>query len=361
MPKRNLHEKPFDEGTKVKLELYQGYLREWLHVFINNPYVDTLQIFDFFAGPGRDVTGTPGSPVITCDEIRNVLDKCNKRIRLYFNEHAADKYQKLSDCLNAQKPYLAGVAFDIRQDDFHDIFKKWQPLMQGRVANLLFLDQNGVDQITKPIFQSIVKILRTDFLFFISSAMVNRFKKSKKICENLPIEPEDFSSMNGQNVHRILVNAYLRWIPDDVDYFLGAFSIKKGANVYGLVFGSRHPRGIDKFLQVAWKHGGDANFDIDKDGIDPGQPSLFPENDKPTKISEFEQALEQEILNGTLKTNKDLYIFTLRNGMLAVHAREALKMMKKHGKIPKQTHNISYNAWNEGVPTNIQLFAEKKK
>jgi len=28
MPKRNLHEKPFDEGTKDKLELYRGYLRE---------------------------------------------------------------------------------------------------------------------------------------------------------------------------------------------------------------------------------------------------------------------------------------------------------------------------------------------
>jgi len=116
--------------------------------------------------------------------------------------------------------------------------------------------------------------------------------------------------MNGQNVHRILANAYPRWIPDEVDYFLGSFSIKKGANVYGLVFGSGHPRGIDKFLHVAWKHGGDANFDIDKDGIDPRQPSLFSELDKPTKISEFEKTLEREVLHGTLRTNK-IYTFLL--------------------------------------------------
>jgi len=64
--------------------------------------------------------------------------------------------------------------------------------MQGKVANLLFLDQNGVDQITKPIFQSVVKIPRTDFLFFISSAMVNRFKDSKEICGHLPVKKEDF-------------------------------------------------------------------------------------------------------------------------------------------------------------------------
>jgi len=53
MPKRNLHGKPFDEGTKVKLDLYREYLREWLPVFINSPYVDTLQIFDFFADRTR--------------------------------------------------------------------------------------------------------------------------------------------------------------------------------------------------------------------------------------------------------------------------------------------------------------------
>ncbi|GAB6268161.1 MAG: hypothetical protein STSR0002_09020 [Smithella sp.] len=364
MPRRNLHEKPFDEATKDKLELYRGYLREWLPVFINAPSVDTLQIFDFFAGPGLDVTGNPGSPVITCDEIRNVLDKCNERqlkVCLYFNEYAADKYQKLSDCLNAQKPNLAGVVFDTKQDDFHDIFKRWQPLMQGRVANLLFLDQNGVDQITKPVFQSIVKIPRTDFLFFVSSAMVNRFKENKEICEHLPIKKEDFSSMNGQNVHRILANAYPRWIPDGVQYFLGSFSIKKGANVYGLVFGSGHPRGIDKFLQVAWKHGGDANFDIDKDGIDPRQPSLFAQYDKPTKISEFEKTLEKEVLNGTLKTNKDLYIFALRNGMIASHARDALKLMVKNGKLPKQTPPVSYDAWKKSDIVSIQLCTGKKK
>lgn len=364
MPKRNLHKKPFDEGTKDKLELYREYLREWLPVFINSPFVDTLQIFDFFAGPGIDIDGNPGSPVIACDEIRNVLGECNKRhakVRMYFNEYAADKYKILLECLNLQKQHLTDVVFTTKQSDFHDAFKQWKPLMQGKVANLLFLDQNGVDQITKSIFQSIIKIPRTDFIFFISSAMVNRFKESPEICGHLPIKKEDFDSMNGQNVHRILANAYPRWIPDGAQYFLGSFSIKKSANVYGLVFGSGHPRGIDKFLQVAWKHGGDANFDIDNDGINPGQPSLFAEYDKPTKVSEFEKALEQEIFNGHLKTNKDLYLFAVRNGMLTSHARDALTLLFKNGKLPKQTLPVSYDAYKKLDTKSIQLFAGKKK
>jgi len=60
MPGRNLHQQPFDEGTRDKLELYREYLREWLPVFINGSSVDFLQIFDFFAGPGFDVGGNPG-------------------------------------------------------------------------------------------------------------------------------------------------------------------------------------------------------------------------------------------------------------------------------------------------------------
>ena len=42
MPVRNLHQKPFDEGTRDKLELYREYLREWLPVFINGSSVDIL-------------------------------------------------------------------------------------------------------------------------------------------------------------------------------------------------------------------------------------------------------------------------------------------------------------------------------
>jgi hypothetical protein len=191
--------------------------------------------------------------------------------------------------------------------------------------------------------------------------MANRFKDVKEIYSHLPITKEDFASMNGQNVHRILANAYPRWIPDDVDYYLGSFSIKKGANVYGLVFGSAHPLGMDKFLRIAWKHGGDANFDIDNDCIDPGQPSLFPEYDKPTKISEFEKTVEQEIFNGHLKTNKDLYLFAIRNGMLSAHAREALAVLFRNGKLPKHKLPVSYDAYRKSSAISIQLFAGKKK
>ena len=117
--------------------------------------------------------------------------------------------------------------------------------------------------------------------------------------------------MNGTNVHRIVANAYREWLPDGLQYYLGSFSIRKGSNVYGLIFGSGHPLGIDKFLKVAWKKGGDANFDIDKDGFDPNQPSL-PGFSKSTKIEVFEKEVEQAVLlDRHLNTNKDVYLLTI--------------------------------------------------
>lgn len=363
MPRLDLHKKPYDEGTQEKLDFYRDYLLEWFHVFINSKYVDELQVFDFFAGPGSDKTGKPGSPVITCDEICKELGKreIKHKIRLYFNELDAEKFKDLSVFLNNQKQLMPQVEFFEKQCTFHDAFDQWAQKMKSGAANLLFLDQNGLSQITKPIFQSIVAMPKTDFIFFTASAMVNRFKDKHDIRKYVPITDDDFKTMNNANVHRLLVNAYRRWIPNGIQYFLGSFSIQKGANVYGLVFGSRHPRGIDKFLQIAWKHGGDANFDIDNDHIDPSAPSLFPDFDKPTKIQIFEKELEEAIADRHLTTNKEIYIFALQNGMLSTHARDALNEMVKSKKLPTQKFHISYGAWGKPVSESIQYFTGESK
>ena len=228
--------------------------------------------------------------------------------------------------------------------------------MLGKTANLLFLDQNGVQQITEDIFQTIIGLPQTDFIFFISSAIVNRFKNIKDIRKYVPVTDADYSQMNGTNVHRIVADTYRRWIPCGLTYYLGSFSIQKGPNVYGLVFGSGHPRGIDKFLHVAWKKGGDANFDIDKDGIDPNSPSLFSEFDKPKKISVFEKDLESAVLERRLLTNKDVFIFSLQNGLLSSHAKAALNQMVKQNKLPQQAFRISYDAWTKPNTELIKHF-----
>ena len=62
-------DKPFDEGTLTKLELFRLYVVEWFSTFAVNtdPTLKQITIYDFFAGAGCDSNGHNGSPIIICD------------------------------------------------------------------------------------------------------------------------------------------------------------------------------------------------------------------------------------------------------------------------------------------------------
>jgi len=77
------------------------------------------------------------------------------------------------------------------------------------------------------------------------------------------------------HVHRAACAYFAKRAPADV--YLGRFSIKKRGNIYGLIFGSRHLLGIGKFLDVAWdcdEIAGEANFDIERENVAPGEMLL---------------------------------------------------------------------------------------
>ena len=65
MSSKDIFKKPFDEGTKTKLEIFRNYLKEWLPVFVAKQTIiwNNIQIFDFCSGQGKDVEGTLGSPL----------------------------------------------------------------------------------------------------------------------------------------------------------------------------------------------------------------------------------------------------------------------------------------------------------
>jgi three-Cys-motif partner protein len=361
MPVRNIHRKPFDDGTVAKLELYRDYLRAWLPTFIYTPSVKILQIFDFFAGPGHDIDGKLGSPLVASEEVRRALEHkktgATPRIKLFFNDFDHAKATELRKILAADEHAASCVTTTVACQTFDEVFCDWtQRMTEAAVANLVFIDQNGVKHITREIFLRLVGLPRTDFLFFISSAIVNRFREQAEIRDRVPVTDADLDRMNGTNVHRILAESYRRWLPDQLKYFIAPFSIRKGPNVYGLVFGSAHPLGMEKFLQVTWKRGGDANFDIDEQGIDPTSPFLFEEMNRPKKIVEFENDLRQAVLSGKLRTHKEIYEYGLANGVLASHSRDILKRMVEREELPKQTFNVSYAAWAKpGLPKEIVL------
>ena len=362
---KDLHKSPFDEGTKVKLALYENYIKEWLPVFlpVSRAKFIRINIFDFFSGPGMDTTGCKGSPLISIDLLYpyfpNIISN-GLKVNLFFNDKRKNKIYQLEKYISELKLELSPYSITYSTDSFEEAFKKYLPIMaKDKTANFLFLDQNGIKHVTDDIFKTLVNLQATDFLFFMSSSTLHRFKEHPEIKKYISIPINQNSVSTYLHIHRIVLDYYRGLIPKEKEYYLAPFSIKKGANIYGLIFGTGHIRGIDKFLKQCWEidpQTGDSNFDIDRDNIDPRQPSLFPEKDKPKKLKNFEFDLSSAILDRKLVTNKDIYKYTLFNGFLAEHARKIFRDLIIEGSLPRQKILISYDSCKAGRPSQTIIY-----
>jgi three-Cys-motif partner protein len=348
---RDIHKAPFDEGTKAKLSIFQDYLKQWLPVFLSKREIiwNTVNIFDFFAGPGSDSKGNKGTPLIIIDELVPYLETIIGRklkVNLYFNEYIKTKQEELKLKLHSERPRAYGI--EIESLDFKDSFEsQFAKMSNNDCANLLFLDQNGIKHISEDVFKRIINLKTTDFLFFISSSTIKRFSEHPNIAQHIKLSQEEVEKTPYHKIHRLILDYYRSLIPKNKDYYLASFSLRKNSGVYGLIFGSGHLLGIEKFLTTCWNidpDRGEANFDIDEDNITPGQVELFTgEVRKPKKVDLFEKELKEKILSKELKNDKDIYLFTIANGFIPTHTRKVINKLVSEKKIAKCVLNLSHS------------------
>jgi len=198
---------------------------------------------------------------------------------------------------------------------------------------LVFIDQNGVKQVTKEIFLKLESYPKTDFIFFISSSFCNRFEYP----DYLPGLIIDKNRDKFCDIHRKMVEHYRGWIPPHSNLRIYPFTLKKGqsGNIHGLIFGSKHPLGVEKFLNVAWNENnvnGEANFDIDDD--ENKEQMLF-DFEQPVlrKVEYFKKELTAKILASNTITNREILDYTLEQGHIPKHAKEVVFKLRKQGKI----------------------------
>nr|MBC8186341.1 three-Cys-motif partner protein TcmP [candidate division KSB1 bacterium] len=257
MPKIDLHKKPFTEETITKLEIFEKYLEAWLPVFIHHPRFNNVFVCDFFAGEGEDKNGIPGSPLRILKilkEYQYSIIKHNLKVRLILNEYIKGKFNNLSKLVEEKRNELTALKnhllIEYHNLDFKELFDKRKNELKD-TANLLFLDQNGIKQVSEEVFLELETFSTTDFIFFISSSYFKRFGRDfKKLFPNL-----DFKKIKNSNyseIHRVILDEYKKMLPNNSKTKLYPFSIKKGANIYGLIFGSKHPLAADKFLHIVW-------------------------------------------------------------------------------------------------------------
>lgn len=334
MATADFHKKPFDEGTLTKLQIFELYAREWLPVFLSpeRPPRPEIHVFDFFTGPGTDSDGELGSPLRLLRQLRDYGGMAGwprVQVHVHFSDSSPSKIKQLEDNIENHQLRLARVNLDVQSLKFDQALLRCSATLSNpQAAKLLLIDQFGVEHVTPDVFRQLVNSPTCDFLFFLSSSTLHRFRDNPAIKHKIT-RPDDY-----YQVHQAAVDYYRGFLPKQSEYFIAPFSIKKGPNIYGIIFGSAHPLGMDKFLQVAWKKdeiNGEADFDINRDNIAPGELLLGFDEFRPSKITAFERELEHLLKSGRLANELEVARVCFNHGVRRQQAEPVLAKLKKDG------------------------------
>ena len=152
MAKKDINNYEFSEGTKLKLDIFRQCFREWYPVFVHNPYISHIYVYDMFAGSGRDSVMNPGSPTILFQEAmgnnkqycKTLLKKNTVGVTFGFNEIVDQKRKVLEsnlsdELISCKKQCKEGLcpfdkSFYFKSEDF-------SLLINNRLLNNIFANK----------------------------------------------------------------------------------------------------------------------------------------------------------------------------------------------------------------------------
>jgi len=343
--KANFFQRPFDDATMLKLEIFRHYIREWLPVFLtrrtSGSFLPTsVNMYDFFAGPGRDAAGNPGSPLIIVYELKQYCANQGDRksetpVRVLFNDKDRNAISELKKTVQESRCEKSCCHIEFTSQPFAESLSSTLPAMRAKAsAHLVIMDQFGIKEVTPAIIQTLARCQSTDLLFFISTSYIRRFIETPEIGKHFNLAKGELKDTEFNVIHRHLCD-YFRSALGGETFYLAPFSIKKGSNIYGVIFGSRHLFGLEKFLKVCWAldpKTGEANYNIDQEQIWTGQLSFNEEENTFKKIDLFKQELKK-FVSEKKPNNIGLNEFCLLNGFSPSKAGEVLTELQSKGEL----------------------------
>lgn len=334
MPYKDLHDEPFGASTIAKLEIFEDYAQAWIPTWVMLA-VPAIRIVDFFAGTGYDKNGIPGSPIRILKKLNeqasNILSN-NVKVYLDLNEIDTGKYDQLKiSCENFLDEHLdlkKSITLTYFNEDFADLFPKLRSKIDNE-PSLIFLDQNGIKALSEKYFLELAKTRQTDFLYFVSASYFWRFGEMDEFKNHLDIDLDEAKKNPYRFIHRSLIEQLRAKLPPDSNLKLYPFSLKKGANIHGIIFGATHPRAAEKFIGIAWKRdeiSGEANFDINEESKKVQGVLFGPQPMK--KVEGFQQRVREKVMAADFVDNFQVFNYCLEEAHLGKHASDELKRMK---------------------------------
>ena len=328
------------EHSEVKVQLLKLYLERYLNILNLSPYTSDVNVYDLFCSEGIYDNGGKGSPICILEIIKtihadNLIKGKNGKFNCLFNDNDVEKINKLKasiTCLNLHTPNIGGLNY---------CEKEYKEILTDVIAEInhfknekgfIFIDPYGYKDIQVSDIKQLLKSKKTEVLLFLPTQFMFRFEKNgtpqclKDFISELLPESQWPKSSTGLAFIETLKEAFRKSVGNE--YFVDSFIITRDKNqFFCLFFFTSHIYGFDRMLDAKWQ--------IDEEegrGWNYEEDSLFSQIVKTPNTIKFERNLNV-FLKTDLKSNADIYRFTLHHGHLPKHANQILAKLQNDGQL----------------------------
>ncbi|MCF6340737.1 MAG: three-Cys-motif partner protein TcmP [Sulfurimonas sp.] len=349
------------EHSQAKLNFYKNYLVKYLVILLNDVHTKQINIYDIFCGIGIYADGNQGSPVIAMEIIKELTEKYPlKKITLTINDKEKSKVDFVSNYIDEKYKNICNVssfnldAVKMLKNVNEDIKKT-----KKGIKNLVFIDPYGYKEIYKDDILNIMNSKNSEIILFLPIAQMYRFSDSaltdeennsykhlRRFIKEFFDENHPFHTEQSKNQLK-----YIGFIKEAVSfndkYFSASYSIQRDSkNYYALFFITNHIYGLDRIIDTKWKLDNNCGEGFKKEKTINLFTDIFEEENKENCLEKLEIKLLEYLKE--LRTNNELYKFTLKAGYMPKQINEILKILKKNNKLKfsdDKTNNYFYIAW----------------
>ncbi|MCA5006111.1 three-Cys-motif partner protein TcmP [Sphingobacterium bovistauri] len=332
------------EHSEVKVKLLGKYLQKYFNIMSNTPYVTMVHYYDMFSGPGIYDNAGEGSPMIILRELKEAHFRAKARkidmsskYNCVFNDICSEKISVLKENVVASKVHYSQIGtLNYSNKDYKElcpeIIENFSKLAKGEKA-FVFIDPYGYKDVRFSEIKDLLRNKNSEVLLFLPTHFMFRFSESgtpeslHDFIEDIVPRDQWPKSKTGLDFVQNLKNAFQAQLGED--FFVDTFIISRDKNqFFCLFFFTSHIYGFDRMLDTKWE--------IDsEDGrgwkYNAATFDLFSQSNVQPNTSKFERYLG-DFLN-QIRSNQELYVFTLKSGHLPIHCTQILKKWQKDKKL----------------------------
>ena len=355
----------YSEHTKVKHEVFSKYLKVWINIL--GTY-HNLHIFDCFAGRGRYIDGSEGSPLKILKILVNLKENQGKPENAYchFIEKNESNHSNLSTEINNfkdQKENLDWLKIKTYFDEFSNIFDEIIRDYDNNISPaFFFIDPFGFGGIPLQIIKKILSFPKTEMFITFMTRDVNRFLESlphkstiselfgcDDVMEKITHEP-----YIGLTREQAILKFYRNQLHEEIGIrYTFPFQVKADTNlqtVYYLIHCTNHPKGSELMKAIMYKSGTEGKFGY----FGPAEGQLSLEYFSGTKS--LQKFLVEKYENRTISFRNIRYENLMETPYIRKHYREAIVQLEKDNRI-----SIKGKGLRHGINNNTIITFRKPK